>query len=220
MKFNSQRPNNLLSVLTIKGYAEFIHPLDKAVAGKKSNDEIEWNDALIAQFKKAQDSLSNTESIVIPRPDDILMIVTDGATKHGLGSTLFVLRDKNSFLAGYFNAQLKVNQLLWLPCEVEALSIGSSINYFAPYLIQSKSNVQLYTDNMACVRGYKKMCRGEFSNSPRVTTFLSAVSRYQVSISHISGSLIPFTEILLNVRIINAKYVNLLQKQANLLLER
>ena len=178
----------------IKGYAEVIHPLDQAVAGKKSNEVLLWDDTLIAQFKKAQDSINNTEIIVIPRPDDLLIIVTDGSTKHGLGSTLFVLRNDKLLLAGYFNAQLKINQLLWLPCEVEALSIGSSINYFAPYLIQSTSNAHLYTDNMPCVRGYKKMCRGEFSNSPRVTTFLSAASRYQVSVTHIAGSRIPFTD--------------------------
>ena len=178
----------------IKGYAEIIHPLDQAVAGKKSNEDVQWDDTLSKQFKMAQDSLNDTQIIVIPRPDDLLTIVTDGATKHGLGSTLFVLRSNKLLLAGYFNAQLKVNQLLWLPCEVEALSIGSSINYFAPYLVQSKANAQLYTDNMPCVRGYKKMCRGEFSTSPRVTTFLSAASRYQINIGHISGSRIPFTD--------------------------
>jgi hypothetical protein len=178
----------------IKGYAEILHPLEKLVAGNKSNENIDWDENSSKQFRKAQDSLKDTKVIVIPRPEDSLVIVTDGATKHGLGATLFIMRDSKLLLAGYFNAQLKVNQVLWLPCEVEALSIGSSITFFAPYLIQSQSNAQLYTDNMPCVRGYKKMRRGEFSNSPRVSTFLSAASRYQVNINHVSGSRIPFTD--------------------------
>ena len=31
------------------------------------------------------------------------------------------------------------------------------------------------------------MCRGEFSASPRVTSFLTTVSRYQVSLQHLVG---------------------------------
>lgn len=37
---------------------------------------------------------------------------------------------------------------------------------------------------------YDKLCRGEFSASPRVYTFLSTVSRYQVSVRHVAGAAI------------------------------
>ncbi|CAG2254384.1 unnamed protein product [Mytilus edulis] len=43
------------------------------------------------------------------------------------------------------------------------------------------------TDSKPCVPGFGKLCRGEFSASPRVTSFLSVVSRYQVSVNHLSG---------------------------------
>ena len=35
---------------------------------------------------------------------------------------------------------------------------------------------------------FEKLCRGEFSASPRVSTFLSTVSRYQASVRHLAGS--------------------------------
>ena len=38
------------------------------------------------------------------------------------------------------------------------------------------------------------MCRGQFSASSRLTTFLSAVSRYNVNVQHIAGSNIAFTD--------------------------
>jgi hypothetical protein len=43
------------------------------------------------------------------------------------------------------------------------------------------------TDSKPCVQAYEKLCRGEFSASPRVSTFLSTVSRYQASVRHIQG---------------------------------
>lgn len=178
----------------IKGYATYMHPLEQVIAGKKSHEEIVWTDELVHHFKVAQESLKSVEVITIPKPDDLLSIVTDGALKHGIGATLFIVREGKLLLGGFFNAQLKKNQCLWLPCEVEALCIGASVNHFAPYLIQSKHKAQLFTDNKPCVQAFGKMCRGEFSVSSRVTTFLSAVNRYQVNVKHISGSKIPFTD--------------------------
>ena len=75
----------------------------------------------------------------------------------------------------------------WLPCEIEALSIGSAVKHFAPYIIQAKQTTQILTDSRPCVQAYSKLLRGEFSSSSRVTTFLSTVSRYGVQVRHIAG---------------------------------
>ena len=75
----------------------------------------------------------------------------------------------------------------WLPCEIEALSIAASIKHFSPFIIQSQSKTYVLTDKKPCIEGFQKLCRGEFSASQRVTTFLSVVSRFQVNISHLSG---------------------------------
>ena len=38
------------------------------------------------------------------------------------------------------------------------------------------------------MQSFEKLCRGQFSSSPRVTTFLSTASRYQISLRHLAGS--------------------------------
>ena len=114
--------------------------------------------------------------------------MTDGSvTKHGIGATLYVTRNTKLHLAGFFNAKLRKHQVTWLPCEVEALSIATAVKHFSPFIIQSKQQACLLTDSKLCVQAIDKLCRGEFSASPRVTSFLSIVSRYQVNVRHLAG---------------------------------
>ena len=84
-------------------------------------------------------------------------------------------------------SQLKGTQKLWLPCEIEALSIGSGVRHFGPYIVQSKKVTEVLTDNKPCVEAYGKLKQGLFSASARVTTFISTISRYGVKLSHIAG---------------------------------
>ena len=99
-------------------------------------------------------------------------------------------RKGNFHLAGFFSAKLWGAQTAWLPCEVEALSTAAATKHFSPYIVQSSKNTCVLTDSKPCVQAYEKLCRGEFSASPRVSTFLSVVSRYQASVRHVSGSAI------------------------------
>ena len=57
-----------------------------------------------------------------------------------------------------------------------------------PFIIQSKLSPWLLTDSKPCVQAVEKLSRGEFSASPRLTSFLSTVSRYQVNLRHLAGS--------------------------------
>ena len=151
-------------------------------------------------FNRAKESLQSCVPIHIAKPSDQIWIQTDGALKPGLSSvsglaaTLFLVREGKVLLGGFFNAQLKKGQCSWLPCEIEALAIGSAISYFSPLIIQSDHRVKVATDSRACVLAYKRMRRGLFSNSARVMTFLTAVCRYQVEVTHIAGAKIPFTD--------------------------
>ena len=88
------------------------------------------------------------------------------------------------------SAKLRGYQTTWLPCEVEALSIAAATKHFSPYLIQSVKKACILTDSKPCVQADEKLCRGEFSASPRVSTFLSVVSRYQASVRHVPGAAI------------------------------
>ena len=173
----------------LQNYSAKMQPLDQEVAGRQSNESVTWTDALLEAFHSAQSALKSCKVVTLPRPSDTLWIVTDGAVKEGgMGATLYILRHDQLLLAGFFSARLRKHQVTWLPCEVEALSIATAVNHFAPYIIQAAEHTHVLTDSRPCVLAYNKLCRGEFSNSARVTSFLSTASRYQVVVGHIAGS--------------------------------
>lgn len=166
-------------------------PLDHITAGRQSQESILWTDELRSAFQKAQHAIQSPRCITLPRPDDQLWIVTDGAVrKPGIGATLYVTREGKQLLAGFFSAKLRGSQTTWLPCEIEALSIAAATKHFSPFIVQSSKNTCILTDSKPCVQAFEKLCRGEFSASPRVSTFLSVVSRYQASVRHVAGSAI------------------------------
>ena len=170
------------------GYAALLHPLERATAGCQSRDRIKWDDELLSAFSTAQKALGNCKVITVPRPTDLIWLVTDASVKlHGVAATMYVRRGDKVLLAGFFNAKLRGSQGHWLPCEREALGIASAVKHFSPYLIQSHSGAHVLTDSKPCVQAYLKLMRGEFSASARVSTFLASVSRYKVTVSHISG---------------------------------
>ena len=100
---------------------------------------------------------------------------------------MYVSSENKLLLAGFFSAKLRKHQVAWLPCEIEALSIAAAIKHFSPYIIQSTHNTCLLTDSKPCVQAIEKLWRSEFSASPRVTSFLSTVSRYQINVRHLNG---------------------------------
>ena len=168
--------------------SSLITPLDDIIAGCQSQDKIIWSDDTHAKFTSAQHALSSNKCITLPRPSDVLWIVTDGAVKNrGIGATMYAVRDGKPHLAGFFSAKLRPHQVTWIPCEVEALGIATAIKHFSPYIIQSQHRVCALTDSKPCVQAYEKLCRGEFSSSPRVSTFLATVSHYQATLRHLPG---------------------------------
>ena len=173
----------------IPQYSHLLSPLETATAGQDSSSIINWTEELSSHFSAAQKSLNDIKAIVIPSPSDILIITTDGASSNGgIGSILYVLRDGVMHVGGFFSARLKQHQVNWLPCEIEALAISASINHWSPYILESTNTVQILSDSRPCVQAYDRLCRGQFSSSARVSTFLSALSCYKVSLQHISGA--------------------------------
>ena len=177
-------------------YADKLDPLEQVITSCKSG-KVEWTSDLLECFNKAKAHLKEAKTVVLPTPDDQLYIVTDAALRcAGIASALYVVRNGQRKLAGYFNAKRRGHQASWLPCEVEALSIGCSINHFQAYIIQSNHVTKVLTDSKPCVHAFQKLCRGQFSVSPRVTTYLSIASRYRVQIEHIAGSTNVFSDFL------------------------
>ena len=175
----------------IKGSSHIINPLNTLTGGRQSAEKITWTEAMTNSFNEAKNSLKLTKTITIPKRNDQLWIVTDGAIKNaGIGATMYISRKgtKHPLLAGFFSAKLKQHQPRWLPCEIEALSISSACNHFRPYIIQSLHQTHVLTDSKPCVQAYQKLIRGEFSASSRVQTFLTVVNHLNVSVNHLSGS--------------------------------
>ena len=97
------------------------------------------------------------------------------------------MRKGQKLVAEFHSFKLKVHQINWLPCEMEALAIAGGINYFAPYFRESQHPLQVLTDSKPCVEAYKKLCRGQFSALARISTFLSSLSRYRIIMCHLPG---------------------------------
>ena len=168
--------------------SHLIAPLEEKIGRLKSTDKIVWSNTQLGHLKAAEKALQSRKSVALLKRSDQLWIDTDGsATKHGIGATLYVHCEGILMLAGFFSAKLRKHQVSWLPCEIEALSIAASVKHFSAFIIQSQLQASALTDSKSCVQGFEKLCRGEFSSNPRVTTFLYVVSRYQVTVSHLSG---------------------------------
>ena len=71
--------------------SQYISSLEGMSTGKQKNDKIEWTNSLIEDFRASQKALLQTKSIVLPTPNDQLIIVHDGS-KVGIGSVLYIIR--------------------------------------------------------------------------------------------------------------------------------
>ena len=174
----------------IPQYASLLSPLEESLKGLQGNQMIPWTDELHSFFSKAQEALRSPRVITVPTRSDRLVITTDGSpVNKGLGATLFADRNGKRLVAGFFSMKMKSHQEGWYPCEFEALAISAAIEHFAPYIRESRHAVQILTDNKPCVQAFDKLRKGEFSASARVSTFLSQLSSYNVSVHHIKGEL-------------------------------
>ena len=108
----------------------------------------------------------------------------------GIGATLYVTHNNKLQLTGFFSAKLCGRHVTWLSCDIEASSNAAATKHVSPYIIHSKKPACILTDSKPCVQFFEKLCRGEFSSSPRVATFLSTISRYQASVRHVAGAAI------------------------------
>lgn len=67
------------------------------------------------------------------------------------------------------------------------MCITAPVHYTSPCF--NKNHPSVLTDIKACVQAIGKIERGEFCTSPRITTFLSTVTRYQVKVMHLPGTM-------------------------------
>jgi hypothetical protein len=125
----------------------YLAPLDDLTAGHQSQYNIQWDNQSLEHFERAKRALNDHKSIVIPKPNDKLWIVTDGSVARlAIGATLYVMRNNKLRLAGIFSAKVRRHQITWLQCEIEALSIGAAIKHFS--LI--KNTMRSYRQSALC----------------------------------------------------------------------
>ena len=140
-----------------------------------------------AVFKRSQAELKNEKTLTIPRKEDQLQLITD-TSGVGVDATLYVIRNEKPHIAGYFSANHKNHQASGLPCELKAQSICAAVTHFSTDILNSSKRTMIMTDSLTCVQAYDKLCQGKFSTIPRVSTFLSVLSRYNVHLMHIKAS--------------------------------
>ena len=171
----------------IPHYSDYLGPLEDSVAGKDSKHHVVWNNDLQKAFKDAQQHLKSRKILTFPVPNDQLVITSDGLkSPTAAGATLYVKRGGKLLVGGFFNAKLSKSQLLWFSCEIEALGIKLTLNYFTPYI--KEYTTKFLTDSQPSVQGFQKLGRGEFSLSSRLSSFLVCLNSLNISLRHISGA--------------------------------
>ena len=156
----------------IPDHGTILQPLYTAVGDKSGSTPIDWSDELISAFKNAQQSLDTAQPLTQPKSGEQLYMTTDASQK-GIAATLH--RESDKAIVKYFSSSLSTDKQRWLPCELEALAIGTGLQTLAPYFRESEKKAVVYTDSQPCVLAYKKMQRNAFSASPRISTFLREV---------------------------------------------
>ena len=98
-----------------------------------------------------------------------------------------IVFEEKRHIAAFYSMKLKGHKIGGMPCKHEALA--SAVNHFSLYIPVNKS--QILTDNKPCVQAYKNLQKGKFSALSSASTFLSTVSKDNVTTdSHLLEGLI------------------------------
>ena len=172
----------------IPRYSSFMAPLENSIKGLQGSQLITWTDDLHEHFKRAQNAIKSPAVLTIPKPTDKLILTVDASPLNdGIGATLFSIRDGDRHVSEFFSVKLKAHQKGWQPCELEALAITAAVKHFEPYIRESTHQLQVLSDSKPCVQAFGKLCKGKFSASSRVSTFLSCLSEHNLTIQHLKG---------------------------------
>ena len=173
----------------VPNYSSLMSPLENATKGLQGNNLISWNPELIQHFQNAQLALKSPKVLTVPIPSDKLIMTVDASpVNDGISASLFVVWQEKRLIGECFSLKLKSHQTKSQPCELEALAITTGVKHFSPYIRESVNPLQILSDSKPCVQAYRKLLKGHFSASSRLSTFLSCLSEYNVILSHINGS--------------------------------
>ena len=172
--------------------ASVMDPFDKACVGKNSKDLITWSPALMAAFNEAMHHLVNITKLTLPRPDEQLILMPDGArVPGGIGWALFVQRitdGKPSLIpVQFYSAKIKDYMMKWLPCEIEGVASAMAINACSHWILASTKPTYVTPDCKAVVEAVERMKQGKLSRNPRLQMILISINRRPVTFIHSSA---------------------------------
>ena len=168
-------------------YYLLLQPLEKVTSGKKSAERIVWTEELRSQFKKVQEAAAKPDILAMIRPGEKTVMYPDYSFDNQAGGApLYVRRDGKLLKVRNFGARLKTKKR-WPPCEGEAWTIKIGLENHSPWIWESGEKCEVATDNMPCVLAYRRLIRGNFSNSVRVAYYLSTIAQIPSYIVHKPG---------------------------------
>ena len=176
----------------VPGYAKLLHPMELVAAGKEGREPIEWTENLNNVFKQAQEATGKLEAVTVPRPDDKLHTYSDySQTGRAVGGKMIIERVTDSgtefLLAGHYSVILDKFKEKWLPCEGEAAGIKAVLQHFKPWIIDNHGVTTHHTDNQPSVQAWKRLKKGAYSASSRISSFLSDLSQLSVELEYTPG---------------------------------
>lgn len=120
----------------LKGAAIILDPLEVSTVGAESGrTKIQWTDELLQAFHAAQALLKTNKAIRLPHSEDVLWLVTDGATTcQGLGATLSIQQEghRSSTDFGILQCQTPCNAERMDPVRDRGTGYNSQYPSFQP----------------------------------------------------------------------------------------
>ena len=95
--------------------------------------------------------------------------------------------ETRELIGGFYSSVLSKHKRAWLPCEGEAAAIRLVLEHFRHFIRESNHTTVHFTDSQPCVLAWKRSCRGAFSSSARISTFLVGLSSLPIELRHKAG---------------------------------
>lgn len=183
----------------VPAYGVLLSPFEKIVGSRASAERITWTDELRNSFEKIKKAIASPQGVHYPLQTDRLQTSSDFSKQHGaVGGLLTIIRkdgDKErKLLGGHFSATLTKDQCNWLPCEGESKAVQLVLQHFEHLIRENPNTTTHYCDNMPTVLAWRKLMTGQFSTSPRISTFLSTLAALPVRVEHRPGSALEIAD--------------------------
>ena len=159
----------------------------------KKNEPWNWEEEQQKDFEKIKQMLTEGPCLAHYAKDKENIVTTDASTT-GLGITLWQKQhDGNTKPIAFGSRYLNDTEKKYSIGELELLAVVWGLEKFRFYLYGKK--VHLYTDNQALEPLIKRnRCNKQYS--ARLTRWLDRLTHFDISIQHIAGSNLKFTDYL------------------------